>query len=175
MNQNYNNLVNLLNLKEDEKGIIRSRGPIAHANVPYDTKEPIMLDRNHKLTEMIIWHCHDIVKHDGLRETLAEIQSRFWITQSKGLVKRILFRCRICRQLNSRSFSYPKTPSLPKARLKDDTAFSATGVDHMGPLYTKNVFDYDSVEEDEMFKCYITLYTCASTRGIILDLVPNTS
>ena len=26
-----------------------------------------------------------------------------------------------------------------------------------------------------MCKCYVTLYTCSSTRGIILDLVPDTS
>ena len=24
-----------------------------------------------------------------------------------------------------------------------------------------------------MFKCYVILYTCASTRGVILDLVPD--
>ena len=34
MNPNYNNLVNSLNLIEDEKGIIRLRGRIDHANVP---------------------------------------------------------------------------------------------------------------------------------------------
>ena len=45
----------------------------------------------------------------------------------------------------------------------------------MGPLYTKSIFYYDSVEEDDICKCYVTLYTCASTRGIILDLVPDTS
>ena len=45
----------------------------------------------------------------------------------------------------------------------------------MGPLYTKGISDYDSVEEDDMYKCYVTLYTCASTRGIILDLVPVVS
>ena len=90
-------------------------------------------------------------------------------------MKRILFRCILCRYLNSRSFSYPRAPDLPKTRLKDDKAFPATGVDHMGPLYTKSIFDNDSFEEDDMYKCYVTLYTFASTRGIILDLVQNTS
>ena len=54
INPNYDNLKNLLNLKEDDEGIIRSRGRIKNANVPYDTKEPTMLDRDHKLTELII-------------------------------------------------------------------------------------------------------------------------
>ena len=175
MKPNYKNLVNSLNLKEDDQGIIRSIRRVNHANVSYDTKEPIVLDRDHKLTELIIWQYRDIVKHEGTRETLAELQSRFWVTHRKGLVKKILFRCTICRHLNSRCFSYPKSPCLPKTRFKDDQAFSATGVDHMGPLYTKNVFDVCNIEEDDMFKCYVTLYACASTRGIILDLVPDTS
>ena len=96
INQNYENSKNALNLQEDAKGIIRSRGRIEHANVPYETKEPIMLDRNHKLTELIIWQCHEIVKHEGTRETLAEFQATYWATQSKSLVKKILFRCRLC-------------------------------------------------------------------------------
>ena len=171
INPNYDNLKNSLNLKEDDEGIIRSRGRIKNVN----SKEPTMLDRAHKLTELIIWHCHKIVKHEGLRETLAEFQATYWVTQSKGLVKRILFRCILCRYLNCRSFPYPRATDLPKTRLKDVTAFSATGVDHMGPLYTKGIFDYDSVGEDDMYKCYVVLYACASTRGKILDLVPDTS
>ena len=61
MNTNYDNLKNSLNLKEDDEGIIRSRVKIKNANVPYDTKEPTMLDSDHKLRELIIWHCHEIV------------------------------------------------------------------------------------------------------------------
>ena len=71
MNPNYDNL------KEDDEGIIRSRGRIKNANVPYDTKEPTMLDRHHKWTELKIWHCHEIVKHEGLRETRAEFQATY--------------------------------------------------------------------------------------------------
>ena len=93
INPNYDNLKNSLNLKEDDEGIIRSRGRIKNASVPYDVKEPTMLDRDHKLTELIIWHCHEIVKHEGLRENLAEFQATYWVTQSKCLVKRILFQC----------------------------------------------------------------------------------
>ena len=34
----------------------------------------------------------------------------------------------------------------------------------------------NSLEDDYgLFKCYIVLYTCASTRGVILELVPDAS
>ena len=86
-----------------------------------------------------------------------------------------MHKCVLCRYLNSRPYAYPKSPDLPKARLRDDHAFSATGVDHFGPLYCKSNFRSDSVDEEEMHKCYVLLYTCASTRGLVLDLVADTS
>ena len=49
-----------------------------------------------------------------------------------------------------------------------------TGVDHVGPLYYKYNFRSDSVDEEEMHKCYVLLYTCTSTRGLVLDLVAGT-
>ena len=57
----------------------------------------------------------------------------------------------------------------------DDTAFSATCVDEMGALYTKNIFYCDAVEEYDMYEWYVILCTCASTRDTVLDLVMDTS
>ena len=90
-------------------------------------------------------------------------------------MKSILYRCVVCRRLNVRPYSYPKTPNLPNIRLRDDTPFSGTGIDYLGPLFCKNVYTENSVEEDDMYKCFVALYTCASTRGVILELVHNGS
>ena len=91
------------------------------------------------------------------------------------MVRSLVRKCRLCRIINSRAYSYPVTPDLPKLRLRDDYAFSGIGCDYIGPLYAKNVFVSDVSEEEDMFKCYVILYTCASTRGVILDLVPDVS
>ena len=58
---------------------------------------------------------------------------------------------------------------MPALRLRDDVPFSGTVIDYMGPLYCKNICKQD----DQMFKCWVVLYTCASTRGVVLDLVHN--
>ena len=43
----------------------------------------------------------------------------------------------------------------------------------MGPFYAKDVYNVN--EEDEINKAHVVLYTCATSRGIILELVKDTS
>ena len=52
---NFKNLKLQLNFYEDADAIIRSKGRVGSSVLPYDTKYPIMLSRNHKLSELIIW------------------------------------------------------------------------------------------------------------------------
>ena len=75
--------------------------------------------------------CHDSVKHDGERETLAEFRSMYWTQGARNTVRKILHSCRLCRFLNSRAYVYPRIPDLPKIRLRDDYAFSGIGADYM--------------------------------------------
>ena len=63
-------------------------------------------------------------------------------------------------------------PSLTKLGLADTQPFSTTGVDNFGPVYVLNTFNRNDCE---MRKVCITLYTCASNRNIILDVVPSLS
>ena len=44
------------------------------------------------------------------------------------------------------------------------------GFDYIGPLYTKNVYNDQQEEEHQLLK-----YTCAKTRGVVLDLVSDAS
>ena len=30
-------------------------------------------------------------------------------------------------------------------------------------------------DDYDLFKCYVVFYTCASTRGVVLELVPDAS
>ena len=42
----------------------------------------------------------------------------------------------------------------------------------MGLFYCKNAYVND-LEDDEMHKCYGILYTCATRRGVVLDVVTD--
>ena len=158
---------NNLKLEEDGDGILRSMKRLINANLPYSTRAPIILCRKHRLSELIVLEKHTLVKHNGERQTLAEVRRNYWIPRGKSFVKHVLLPCRKCKEFNSRPYSYPDTPNLPRLRLRDDVPFSGTGVDYFGPLYCREIFTKNS----PMYKCWVVLYTCASTRGVVLDLV----
>lgn len=175
INPKYDDIRCSLNLTEDVNGILRAPGRLKRAPLPENRRSPIMLERTHWLAELILWDCHDRVWHNGPKETRTEFQSEYWVTQGYRFVNKILYRCVLCRFLNSRAYNYPKSPELPDLPFNDVNAFNVTGVDHFGPLYCRSSFRKSSPDKDDVYECHAALYTCASTRGIVLDLVPSTS
>ena len=97
------------------------------------------------------------------------IRQRFWINQARSYVRNILHKCRKCRKHHGKPYPYPDPPPLTELRLNDDRPFAVVGVDLCGPLYLKNVFGGD----DELYKSWIVLFTCAASRGVVLDVVPG--
>ena len=49
---------------------------LLNADVPYKTKHPILLPRNHHLTEILVLKAHTIVFQNGIRETLIKYTCR---------------------------------------------------------------------------------------------------
>ena len=65
-----------------------------------------------------------------------------------------------------KNFDAPDAPPLPEFRVSDDVGFSNFAVYLTGPLYVKGIYS----QTKETYKCYIALFTCASTRAIHLEL-----
>ena len=160
-----------LNLFKDENGILRCRGRLDNAPLPYDSRYPMLLPSNHEYTDLVIQLCHRAVMHNGVQETLAQLRSRFWVVKGRQAVKRVLSKCSICKKLEGMSYATPNAPPLPEFRLCDDFAFSNIGVDYAGPLYVKDIY----TKSESMNKAFIVIYTCASSRAVHLDLVPDAS
>ena len=158
---------NQLDLFLDKNGVIRCYGRYKYSNLSYSVKYPILLPKESHLTTLIIRDRHRRVKHAGVKTTLTQIREEFWIPKGRKLVKSILGQCVICRRLNAKPFKAPGPPPLPAIRLSDMPPFTNTGVDFAGPLYCRERGD------EEAYKSYISLYTCASTRAVHLELVPN--
>ena len=57
---------------------------------------------------------------------------------------------------------------MPEVRVKEAHAFSSVGVDFAGPLYVKN-------QSNTLDKVYLTIFICATTRAIHLELVTDLS
>ena len=158
-----------LMLFEDDSGILRCRGRIENAaNLPYSTKHPILLPSNHPLTTLYVHQAHARVLHNGVKETLTELRSRFWVIKGRAVVKRILHSCHTCRRYEGKHYAVPPPPPLPAYRVREAPPFANTGVDFAGPLYVSRPGEVQS-------KVWIVLYTCCVTRAIHLDLVSDMS
>ena len=71
----------------------------------------------------------------------------YWIPRGRESVKRALGECVTCRKHEGKPFVTSKIGPLPSSRVSDDPPFGS----------------------------YVCLYTCASTRALHLEFVPNLS
>ena len=169
--KNFDQVKVSLSLFTDDKGILRCGGRLKNAPIPYDARFPIFLPRCSRFTYLVINDCHFKVLHNGVRDTLTELRSRFWVTKGRQTVKTAIGNCSVCKKIQGRSYAVPPPPPLPEFRLSDEFAFTRVGVDFAGPIYVKDVF----AKNGDMNKVYIALFTCAATRAVHLELVPNLS
>ena len=61
------------------------------------------------------------------------------------------------------------SPVLPKYRVCYEYPFESVGVDYAGPLFVRDIYS----SSKNMNKCYILLFTCATTRCVHLELVSS--
>ena len=77
-----------------------------------------------------------------------------------------------CIGQSSRPFNELPRDPLTRFRVDIDFPYSHIGVDYLGPLYVRNIY---GSKNGDLYKCHIVLYTCASTRAVRLDIVPDES
>ena len=155
-----------LGLFEDDKGVIRCQGRLGNSELTDSAKYPILLDASHHLTTLVVWRCHERVMHGGVKETLTELRSNFWIVRGRYFIRSLLFRCTVCKKFEGKPYKVPQAPPLPSYRVKEAPAFSYIGLDYVGPLFVKST-------SDEECKVWICLFTCCSTRAVHFEVVPN--
>lgn len=78
-------------------------------------------------------------------------------------------KCLVCTRFEG-NISLPNYSTTNTFTLVNNSRPSiTTGVDNFGPLYVKNVYG----QSDKTYKAWATLYMCASSREITLDLIPG--
>ena len=107
-----------------------------------------------------------------MKQTLNELRNEFWINQGRNYIRKLLNICFTCKHLQSRSYSYPEKSNLPGYRVNRTVPFQFCGVDYLGPVFVKDIYRGSN---NEMHKAYIVLFTCSTSRAVILDLVEDNS
>ena len=157
-----------LGVFKDKDGLLRCKGRLNNSSLDIKTRNPILIPRNHILANLIVKQSHENVLHNGVKETLMDLRSRFWIVKGRQLVKKIVHACKLCTRIQGLSYGHPEISQLPEFRVKEDLAFTSVGIDFAGPLFIKT-------ESQALKKVYIALFTCATTRALHLEIVPNLS
>ena len=166
---NYANLRASLQLFEDSHGLLRLKGRFANSALEYERQHPIILrGRDSCFTHLVILNAHQSVMYHGIEKTLAYVRRNYWIVRGRKTIKDILRKCVTCTKYQGVTAKPLLLPDLPDYRVNYLThAFQATGLDFAGPLFVK--------EGSKKTKAYILLLTCASSRAIHLELVPDMS
>ena len=159
-------IIHQLGLYLDVAGLIRCRGRLQYAQLPHNTKFPILIPKESHLSTLIVRATHCIVLHGGVRETLTELRQSYWIPKGRQLVKTEIRKCVTCRKVEGPPFRSVHSPPLPDMRVTGSQPFQVTGIDYAGPLYVRNV-------NKEVAKVYICLFTCTAIRAVHLELVED--
>jgi len=130
-------------------------------------KTPMLLDKKHHLTTLIMMDTHRCVMHGGVRETLAELRSAYWLVRGRQFIRKLIHGCVVCRKHEGKPCQGHPPPPLPEHRVRQSRPFQTTGVDFAGPLHVKTSNATGSS------KVWLCLYTCCATRAVHLDLVPD--
>ena len=155
-----------LGLFRDENGIIRCKGRLSRSSLSVEAKYPVLIPRDHHISILIVRQCHNRVMHNGPKETLSELRSRFWIVKGRQLVRKIVHQCTTCKRIQGLPYRAPERSQLPEFRVHEGVPFTSVGIDFAGPLYVKS-------KSRSSKKVYLALFTCGTTRAVHLELVPD--
>ena len=162
-----NELKTLRNLRPcvDSELLFRVRGRLENAELPSDTRHPLILPGRHALTPLIVFHEHSDSGHAGPSYTLVKTRQRFWLIHGISSVKHYIAEC-------GKRALYKAKPltnlisDLPACRLMAcNKPFKICGVDYLGPLrYRQNRSEC---------KAWGLLFSCLCTRCIHVELVTS--
>ena len=164
--KSYQDLANKLKLLEDRGGVLKYRRKLENSDLDMESQQPIILAKDHRPTKVLIEECHRKVHYGGVRATLGELRSRFWVPKGQQVVKKVFRDCVTYKKEQCKPIGAPPTASLLEFRVREAPPFSKVGIYFAGPLFVKT-------KPGEMVKAYVALFTCCVTRDVHLDLVTD--
>jgi len=142
-------------IKDEHAGVLKCEGRIKGYRPTYLPGGP--------LAEKHIVHIHNQVMHLGTVNTMATVRQSWWIPKLRAKVKKVIKKCNVCKVFSAKPYGVPSTSALPEYRTEGSRPFEVTGVDFAGPLR----YNVGKKEEE---KCYVIIFTCASSRAVHLEV-----
>ena len=67
----------------------------------------LFIIKEYRFTELVVIYSHELDLHNGLRETLTQLRSEYWVVKARNFIKKVLRNCIICRKHEGQSYKYP--------------------------------------------------------------------
>lgn len=152
--------------------ILRVGGRLGNADIPYDTKHPVIIPTGSRLCHLIIADAHMQTFHGAVSKMIQYIRTTYWIPRIRDQIRAYIHKCVTCARFAKR-LENQLMADLPAERIRRNRAFLMTGVDYAGPI--EIVEQYKKGRNTNKRKCWIAIFVCMVTRAIHIDVVTDLS
>jgi len=152
----------------DKDGLIRVGGRIEEAELSFDEKHPIVLPKNHRITDIIAREEHLRQLHCGPQALLYAIRQKYWPINGRNLTRKITRHCIRCFKVKPKE-SNQLMGSLPSSRVNPARPFLHCAVDYCGPFQIKCSLDRGTKTR----KSYVAVFVCLATKAVHFELVSD--
>lgn len=154
----------------DDDKFLRVGGRISQADLPYDTKHPLLLPKACHTTLILIKYYHKLYMHVGPRTLHGILSRKYWIINGRNVIRSVLSKCAECFKFRPTSVQ-PMMGTLPSTRLQPNKIFNHVGVDIGGPFIVKE----SQKRNAKTYKAYLCLFICFSTKAVHLEVLSDLS
>ncbi|XP_058456361.1 uncharacterized protein LOC131433782 [Malaya genurostris] len=149
------------------EGILCVGGRLRHAIIPASRRHPFIVDHRHPLATIIVRYYHLKLYHAGQQLIISTMRERFWPTNVRNLVRRVIHQCVACFRLKPKIHEQLMA-DLPPERVTPCAPFQRVGVDYCGPFNV--VYPH---RKRQSVKCFVAVFVCLVTKAIHLELVAD--
>ncbi|XP_060575018.1 uncharacterized protein LOC132732552 [Ruditapes philippinarum] len=161
-------LVKHLRLSLDEDGFLRCGGRIHNAPVIEFTRFPYLLPAKHPFTRLVVLDAHENQLHAGTSALITHLRQRYWIPSIRQYIQSLLRKCVQCRMVTGNHIQHQIHHPYQKLEYKIHLHLQSPG------LISREHCMYEAILELSI-RLIFCLFTCASTRAVHLELVPDLS
>lgn len=151
-------------------GLLRVGGRLKSADIPYQSRHPVLLPRRDHVVNLIIDDCHRCNFHTGSHLLMSLLRQRYWIISARNIIRQRIRQCNFCFKV-APCHPTPMMANLPPARVQEAKAFTHTGVDYAGPINI-TLTRRRGVRSQ---KAYICLFVCLTTKAIHIEIASDLS
>lgn len=138
--------------------LIRVGGRLNKSAMLSEAKHPVVLPKNHHVTQLIVRHIHDGLGHSGRSHTLSRLRQKIWIPEAISAIRKVISKCVTCRKISG-----VKGEQFMADLLKERvTPFTNVGVDFFCPFEVKH--------GRATVKRYGVVFTCLNVRAVHIEV-----